>query len=194
MISALSTSSLPAIDGNSLFWVMAALILALAVAVVKLAGAVHRGRHVPAASQAAFPGDEPGFPRAVTRRQDDAPARPRRRRRGGRLLLGAALVAGVLFAADKVLHFSVPSAARDATSALDPKPTATASPKASPKVTATPPVHRLAPSPHAFTPPVTIAHAASHFPLSGTDIVVIAIAVLLAAAAYGMSRNRHRAG
>jgi hypothetical protein len=178
MASALSTSSLPVINGNNLFWVMAALILAEAVAIVKLAGAVHRGRHLPAPAQASLPGGgfaSPGFG------EPDPPARPVRRRGRGRLLGALVLIAGVLAAADKVMHFKAPSSA--AGTAATPRPTAT------PKVT----VKAPAPAPsasHSVAAPIT--HAASHFPLSGTDIVIIAIALICAAAGYLITRVRAR--
>jgi hypothetical protein len=178
VVSALSTSSLPAINGNNLFWVMAALILAEAVAIVKLAGAVHRGRQLPVPAQNSLPGAgfaSPGFG------EPDPPARPVRRGRGGRLLGALVLVAGVLFVADKVMHFKAPSSAAG--------PAATPAPTAAPKVTVKPP----SPSPsasHSVAAPVT--HAASHFPLTGTEIVIIAIVLICAAAGYLITRVRAR--
>jgi hypothetical protein len=178
--------TLPAINGNSLFWAMAAIIAGLSVALLKMAGALWRGsRAAASAVQQAYPGGPLEPSRGRRPRPGDMPGLPVRRRRGGRLLAGLVLTAGVLWAADKVMHFSLHSAApRGATTAPASKP----APKTPVKV----PVPRPVTGHPAPTAPVTITHTTFHLPLSGTELTIIAVVAILGAVAYGINRAMRR--
>jgi hypothetical protein len=186
-IAAATPVTLPAINGNSLFWAMAAIIAGLSIALLKMAGALFRGsRQAAVPVQQAYPGGALELPRGRRPRRGEMPGLPvRRRRGGGRLLIGLALIAGVALAADKVMHFSLHSAAPGGgTPAPAPKP----APKAPVKVPAPRPVTGH-PVP---TAPVTITHTTFHFPLSGTELTIVAVVAILGLVAYGINRVMRR--
>jgi len=192
MISAVSTGDLPAINGNSLFWVMTALIAGLSVAVMRLSGALYRSRHVPAVIQA-DPQALEAFAAAAPL-QGRAPRTPARRRFGiGRLLAAAGILAAVLWAADKVLHFRLHGAAGTAS----PAPAVPAAPRPAP--VATHPAPKVPPATvkagenwleSAFRAVAGAAHSvlAAMTPVQ----VAVAIAVILAVLALVIRRRRPR--
>jgi hypothetical protein len=191
MISAVSTGDLPAINGNSLFWVMTALIAGLSVAVMKLAGAMYRSRHVPAVIQADPQALEAYA--AAAPLQARAPRTTARRRFSiGRLAVAGGILAAVLWAADKVLHFGLHGAAGTAS----PAPAVPAAPRPAPVVT----------HPAPKVPPATkagenwlesafraVAGAAHSVLAAMTPVqVAVAIAVILAVLALVIRRRRPR--
>jgi hypothetical protein len=190
MISAVSTGDLPAINGNSLFWVMTALIAGLSVAVMRLSGALYRSRHVPAVIQA-DPQALEAFAAAAPL-QGRAPRTPARRRFGiGRLLAAAGILAAVLWAADKVLHFRLHGAAGTAS----PAPAVPAAPRPAPVAT----------HPAPKVPPATVkagenwlesafrtVASAAHSVLAALTPVQLAIAVLAVLAVLALVLRRRR--
>lgn len=190
--------ALPVVDGNSLFWFMAALIAGEFVVIYKLGGALYRSRRpqVPALAGEGFAATPPEgrsrrmVPPAAELDREGLEARPRRRKRGrGKVLALLAALAAVLILAGKA-GLANPHVAAPAGTA---GPVPTSSPKPAPKVSVKAPAP--APAGHPLPTvrvPQPAAHAVSHFPLTGGELTAVLIIAVLVIGALGINYVRTR--